>query len=117
MRRIDRIDPFLKELGDIWKTKCPDWRFGQFMMNFLGWVANKYKDPFFPEEAEMTKFLREYALTNSPYYKPITPENNEQDVFDEGYSQAYELYCDSCHSLWWSGDPFPKNCPYCNEKL
>lgn len=118
MRSKERIDKFVDELNNIWKVYFPDWRFGQLMMNFLGWVqGEKGRDPFFPEEEEMTKLLREYALTHSAYYRPIKPENTEQDVFDEGYTQAYELYCDSCHSLWWSGEAFPKKCPYCNEKL
>lgn len=50
--------------------KCyPDLRFGQFMVNFFNYVAFEYKrDPFFPEEAEMLKYLKEYAK-KSPYYK------------------------------------------------
>lgn len=47
----------------------PDWRFGQLMMNFLNYVALEHKrDPFFPEEAEMLKYLKEYEK-KSPYYK------------------------------------------------
>lgn len=39
------------------------------MMNFLNYVALEYKrDPFFPEESEMLKYLKEYAK-KSPYYK------------------------------------------------
>ena len=30
MRDINRIDPFLKELGEVWRT-CPDMRFGQLI--------------------------------------------------------------------------------------
>lgn len=47
MRDINRIDPFLKELGEIWKMNCPDWRFGQLICNL------PYdRDPFFMEEDE-----------------------------------------------------------------
>ena len=47
----------------------PDLRFGQLMMNFLNYVALEHKrDPFFPEESEMLKYLKEYAK-KSPYYK------------------------------------------------
>ena len=35
MRPIERIEPFLKELGDIWKERFPDWRFGQLIYNFI----------------------------------------------------------------------------------
>lgn len=40
----------------------PDWRFGQFVYNFIVWLNNRKSiDPFFPEEEEMLKLLREYA--------------------------------------------------------
>ena len=43
-------------------TYFPDWRAGQFWMNFLGWIQSKKKrDPFFPEELEMLTYLKEYC--------------------------------------------------------
>lgn len=43
-------------------TYMPDWRVGQFWMNFLGWVqSKKNRDPFFPEEKEMLTYLKEYC--------------------------------------------------------
>ena len=43
-------------------TYMPDWRVGQFWMNFLGWVQNEKKcDPFFQEESEMLTYLKEYC--------------------------------------------------------
>lgn len=36
MRDPNRIYKFCNELANIWVTKCPDWRFGQLMMNVLG---------------------------------------------------------------------------------
>lgn len=35
MRNEDRIDAFLKELGELWH-QYPDWRFGQLVSNMLG---------------------------------------------------------------------------------
>ena len=32
MRDVNRIDPFLQKLGEVWK-KSPDLRFGQLVMN------------------------------------------------------------------------------------
>jgi len=55
MRDISRIDRFCKELADIWKTNCPDWRFGQFIVNVFGTFD---KDPFFPEEDEMIEMIK-----------------------------------------------------------
>ena len=57
MRKIERIDEFCQELAKIWKEKCPDWRFGQLMVNVLGSIP---KDPFFPEEEEMLEYFKNY---------------------------------------------------------
>ena len=50
MRNINRISVFTQELNRIWATYFSDWRFGQFMMNFPGWVSNKKIDPFFQKK-------------------------------------------------------------------
>lgn len=57
MRDVNRIDKFCNELAEIWKEKCPDWRFGQFMMNVLN---SFYKDPWFMEEDEMIERIRNF---------------------------------------------------------
>lgn len=56
MRDINRIEPFLKELGDIWK-QVPDWRFGQLMSNVLNSMP---RDPFFMEEDELLAYFKDY---------------------------------------------------------
>lgn len=62
IRNPERIDVFTSELNRIWKKHFPDWRFGQLMLNFLGFVAGqKQTDPFFPEESEMLTYLKEYC--------------------------------------------------------
>ena len=53
MRSDKRIEPFLKELGEIWKAEFPDWRFSQLMYNFIAETG----DPFFLEE---NKFLETF---------------------------------------------------------
>jgi len=69
MRDRNRLDSFYKELHRIHKQYFPDWRFGQLMCNFLGWVSGeKKRDPFFPEEDEMIRFLQEYiGEGNTPW--------------------------------------------------
>ena len=57
MRSADRIEPFMMELAKIWKEKCPDWRFGQLMVNVLNSLD---RDPFFPEEEEMLNHFKKY---------------------------------------------------------
>mgnify|MGYP006959762375 FL=1 len=62
IRNPERIDEFTTELNRVWKTYYPDWRFGQFMSNFLGFVGGiKGIDIFFPEESEMLVYLKEYC--------------------------------------------------------
>ena len=68
MRNPDRLDDFYNKVKDIHKKYFPDWRFGQLMSNFLGWLyQEKKRDCFFPEEDEMLKHLEEYANKNSQW--------------------------------------------------
>ena len=70
MRNPERLDKFYDELKEMHKHSFPDLRFGQFMMNVLGWINSvKKRDPFFPEEDEILKLIKEYANTNSPWYR------------------------------------------------
>lgn len=57
MRNPDRIDKFCQELAEIWKTNCPDWRFGQFIINVFGSFSI---DPFFPEEDKMIELIKKF---------------------------------------------------------
>lgn len=36
MRDPERIEPFMQEIGKLWKENCPDWRFGQLIENVFG---------------------------------------------------------------------------------
>lgn len=58
MRDPNRIDFFLAELGRIWKSECPDWRFGQLIMNVF--EANTRATIIFSEEDRMLDVFREY---------------------------------------------------------
>lgn len=61
MRSLKRIDIFTDELNQLWKEKAGDWRFGQLMLNFLGWIySEKGRDPFFVEEEQMLEYLKEF---------------------------------------------------------
>ncbi len=60
MRDPNRIPEFCNTLQETW-LRYPDFRFGQFMLNFLGEVSSKTKtDPFFIEDYEMIKYLKQY---------------------------------------------------------
>ena len=70
MRKVERLDKFYDELKEIHKKSFPDMRFGQLMMNFLGFVnSTKKRDPFFLESEEMLELFKEYANSNSMWYQ------------------------------------------------
>lgn len=60
MRDINRIDPFLQELGTIWKENCPDWRFGQLMFNVERVMKTHGRDIFYYEEDELLDYIKEF---------------------------------------------------------
>lgn len=57
MRKRERIQPFLQEIGKIWAEECPDWRFGQLLVNVIGSFDG---DPFFMEEDEFLDKFKQY---------------------------------------------------------
>ena len=60
MRDKNRIEPFAKEIAELWKN-VPDWRFGQLMSNLLGYAQQKTnRDIFFIEDEEMLSILKSF---------------------------------------------------------
>lgn len=55
VRDPQRIPEFCGELADVWAKNCPDWRFGQLIVNVFG-----DSDPFFLEEEAAMERLRDY---------------------------------------------------------
>lgn len=63
MRKVERIEPFLAELGELWKKNYPDWRFGQLISNFV----RKYSDdPFDLEEDEFLVAMNAFVKGEHP---------------------------------------------------
>lgn len=61
MRNPNRLNNLYDELKNIHKTYLPDWRFGQFMINFINWYYNKYKnDIFYIEDNKILTYIKEY---------------------------------------------------------
>lgn len=56
MRDIDRINGIMQEFEKGWKL-VPDWRLGQFILNFLDYVN---KDIFYMEDDEFLEYLENY---------------------------------------------------------
>ena len=70
MRNPNRLDEFYDTMRNIHRKHFPDWRFGQLMYNFFGWLYSEKKiDLFFPEEKQMIEYFREYANETSPLYR------------------------------------------------
>lgn len=57
MRDPNRLDVFYDELKRLHKENVPDWRFGQFLVNFLTWYN---RDPFYLEEDKMMEEISRY---------------------------------------------------------
>ena len=60
MRDPARLDNFYDRLKEIHKENFPDWRFSQFMMNFLSWYGS---DPFYLEETRFLERIEDYVNT------------------------------------------------------
>ena len=61
MRKVERIKPFMEEITKLWEENCPDWRFGQLIINVFGdWD----RDPFFPEEDEILERFKSFFNKN-----------------------------------------------------
>lgn len=61
MRDPARIEPFMVKLSRLWAERVPDWRFGQLMSNFLGYVVSETnRDIFFIEEKDMEELLEKF---------------------------------------------------------
>lgn len=61
MRSPERLDKFYDVMKELHKDKIPDWRFLQFMCNFMEWIyAEKKVDPFFVEENKCIEYLNEF---------------------------------------------------------
>lgn len=58
MRDPQRINGFMNELGELWKDKVPDWRFGQLMYNFLCATSDPFS--FYWEEDKFLEKFKEY---------------------------------------------------------
>ena len=63
MRDPSRIPAFTEKLRRYWEAYFPDWRFGQFMYNFLEFVFKntKGRDIFYIEDNEMSALLDKFA--------------------------------------------------------
>lgn len=57
MRNPNRLDEFYDRLKKVHKERHSDLRFGQWMICVLNDMQVNGRDPFFPEEDEMIKYI------------------------------------------------------------
>ena len=58
MRDINRIQPLLTDLGNVWEQCFPDWRFMQVVNNFQSWLQN---DGFCIEDDKLIEKFCKFA--------------------------------------------------------
>ena len=62
MRDPNRLDTFYETLKEIHKTYFPDWRFGQFIVNFQSWYYDKYRtDVFYIVDEFVLNDIKDFA--------------------------------------------------------
>ena len=61
MRDPNRLDELYLRMKEIHQEKAPDWRIGQFMLNFMSWYGAKYKrDMFYIEDNQFVDAIETY---------------------------------------------------------
>lgn len=60
MRDANRLYNFYNKIREN-HMKLPDWRFGQFILNFISWYYNKYKtDIFYIEDDDILLTIEDF---------------------------------------------------------
>lgn len=68
MRDPNRLSSVYEEIARLHAEYLPDWRIGQFWVNFARWMEiDKRRDIFFPEEDKLLEYVVEFVNTMSPY--------------------------------------------------
>lgn len=59
-RDIERLDPLYEYLKQVHKQNFPDWRFMQFMSNFIEWYG---ADPFYMEDDKLIDRVNKFIVS------------------------------------------------------
>lgn len=118
MRNPKRLDTFYDELKYIHKKYCPDWRFGQMMVNVLGKMQSEGRDPFFPEEDRMIRYFEDYFKMTDKDKAEMEAELAPvlEAINDDAYTWSCE--CPVCHHSNHRGaEEETIICRHCGRKL
>lgn len=68
MRDPNRLDNLYEQLHQVHKQYVPDWRFGQFISNFVSWwfSSSEQSDIWFEEDDEWIKDIQEFGNSLKP---------------------------------------------------
>ena len=58
MRDPARIRKFCNQLATLWESRCPDWRFGQLIMNTFCLPGNP--EVFYMEDSEIMSAIEKF---------------------------------------------------------
>ena len=62
MRDPNRLDALYDKIKEVHKREFPDWRMGQFMLNFMAWYCAKTRtDMFYIEDDKFANILEDYV--------------------------------------------------------
>lgn len=67
MRDLKRLKPIYDKICHLHETKIPDWRIGQFLLNFIEWYYSKYhRDIFYIPDEKIFNKIEEFIndITN-----------------------------------------------------
>lgn len=61
MRKAERLDYVYDEICRLHRKYMADWRFQQFILNYLSWYVTKCgNDGFYIEDDKIIKFIKEF---------------------------------------------------------
>lgn len=61
MRKAERLDYVYDEICRLHKKYLPDWRFQQFILNYISWHYEEFEcDGFYLEDDEIVKKIKEF---------------------------------------------------------
>ena len=106
MRDIQKLSNFYAELQRVHQESFSDWRFGQFMENFLvSWLEEgKGESYFYMEDDELLKellaFEKELGVPKRKETEKKVKKNRENRVFALSEEDYEKTWCETFYRMW-----------------
>lgn len=100
MRDAERLNKFYDRLKELHKKYCPDWRFGQLMVN----LADEMGDPFYWEEDKFLEILEGYLKKTFELHEEEKKMLDAMETIGQACQNFYD--CDGCpiHKIFEEAD-------------